>query len=60
MAAPFNFQFPKWKSEAYKDSSSSTCCASGKVTVKGHDCIRFSPAGKIVSLLTFGPAFPKS
>jgi hypothetical protein len=32
----------------------------GKVTVKGHDCIRFSPAGKIVSLLTFGPASPKS
>ena len=32
----------------------------GKVTVKGHDCIRFSPDGKIVSLLTFGPAFPKS
>ena len=32
----------------------------GKVTVKGHDCIRFSPAGKIVSLLTFNPAFPKS
>jgi hypothetical protein len=32
----------------------------GKVTVKGHDCIRFSPAGKIASLLTFGPASPKS
>ncbi len=32
----------------------------GKVTVKGHDCIRFSPGGKIVSLLTFGPASPKS
>jgi len=32
----------------------------GKVTVKGHDCIRFSPAGKIMSLLTFGPASPKS
>ena len=32
----------------------------GKVKVKGHDCIRFSPAGKIVSLLTFGPASPKS
>ena len=32
----------------------------GKVTVKGHDCIRFSPASTIVSLLTFGPAFPKS
>lgn len=32
----------------------------GKVTVKGHDCIRFSPVGKIVSLLTFGPASPKS
>jgi hypothetical protein len=32
----------------------------GKVTVKGHDCIRFSPAGKIVSLLTFGPSSPKS
>ena len=32
----------------------------GKVTVKGHDCIRFSPAGKIASLLTFGPAFPKA
>ena len=32
----------------------------GKVTVKGHDCIRFSPAGKIVSLLTFGPASPNS
>ena len=31
----------------------------GKVTVKGHDCIRFSPAGKIASLLTFGPASPK-
>lgn len=31
----------------------------GKVTVKGHDCIRFSPAGKIVSLLTFGPASPR-
>jgi hypothetical protein len=32
----------------------------GKVTVKGHDCIRFSPAGKIANLLTFGPASPKS
>lgn len=32
----------------------------GKVTVKGHDCIRFSPAGKIASLLMFGPASPKS
>ena len=32
----------------------------GKVTVKGHDCIRFSPAGKIISLLTFGPASPQS
>ena len=32
----------------------------GKVTVKGHDCIRFSQAGKIVSLLTFSPASPKS
>lgn len=32
----------------------------GKVTVKGHDCIRFSPAGKIASLLTFGPGLPKS
>jgi hypothetical protein len=32
----------------------------GKVTVKGHDCIRFSPDGKIASLLTFGPASPKS
>ena len=32
----------------------------GKATVKGHDCIRFSQAGKIVSLLTFGPASPKS
>lgn len=31
----------------------------GKVTVKGHDCVRFSPGGKIVSLLTFGPASPK-
>lgn len=31
----------------------------GKVTVKGHDCIRFSPTGKIGSLLTFGPASPK-
>lgn len=31
----------------------------GKVTVKGHDCIRFSPGGKILSLLTFGPASPK-
>jgi hypothetical protein len=31
----------------------------GKVTVKGHDCIRFSPDGKILSLLTFGPASPK-
>lgn len=31
----------------------------GKVTVKGHDCIRFSPTGKILSLLTFGPAVPK-
>jgi hypothetical protein len=33
--------------------------ADGKVTVKGHDCIRFSPAGKIGSLITFGPASPK-
>ena len=32
----------------------------GKVTVKGHDCVRFSPAGKIASLLTFGPGAPKS
>jgi hypothetical protein len=32
----------------------------GKVTVRGHDCILFSPAGKIVSLLKFGPASPKS
>ena len=32
----------------------------GKVTVKGHDCIRFSPAGKIKSLVTFGPASPKA
>jgi hypothetical protein len=31
----------------------------GKATVKGHDCIRFSPAGKILSLVTFGPASPK-
>lgn len=31
----------------------------GKVTVKGHDCVRFSPAGKIASVLTFGPASPK-
>ncbi len=31
----------------------------GKVTVKGHDCIRFSPTGKIASLFTFGPASPK-
>jgi hypothetical protein len=31
----------------------------GKVTVKGHDCVRFSPEGKIVSLITFGPASPK-
>jgi hypothetical protein len=31
----------------------------GKVTVKGHDCIRFSPDGKIASLLTFGPGSPK-
>jgi hypothetical protein len=32
----------------------------GKVTVKGHDCVRFSPEGKIASLLTFGPSSPKS
>lgn len=32
----------------------------GKVTVKGHDCIRFSPAGKIVNLFTFGPSAPKA
>ncbi|MGI4755630.1 MAG: hypothetical protein ACRYGF_02145 [Janthinobacterium lividum] len=32
----------------------------GKVTVKGHDCVRFSPAGQITSVLTFGPASPKS
>jgi hypothetical protein len=32
----------------------------GKITVKGHDCIRFSPVGNIVSLFTFGPASPKS
>lgn len=31
----------------------------GKVTVKGHDCVRFSPAGKIVGLQTFGPGSPK-
>ena len=31
----------------------------GKVTVKGHDCIRFSPGGKILSLLTFGPSSRK-
>ena len=31
----------------------------GKVTVKGHDCIHFSPDGKILSLRTFGPASPK-
>jgi hypothetical protein len=31
----------------------------GKATVKGHDCIRFSPGGKILSLITFGPGSPK-
>ena len=31
----------------------------GKVTVKGHDCVRFSPDGKIMNLLTFGPSSPK-
>lgn len=31
----------------------------GKVTVKGHDCVRFSAEGRIASLLTFGPASPK-
>ena len=30
----------------------------GKVTVKGHDSVRFSPAGKIANLLTFGPSSP--
>jgi hypothetical protein len=32
----------------------------GRVTMKGHDCIRFSTVGKIASLLTFGPSSPKS
>lgn len=31
----------------------------GTVTVKGHDCVRFTKAGKVASLLTFGPASPK-
>lgn len=31
----------------------------GKVTVKGHDAVRFSPNSKITSILTFGPGTPR-
>lgn len=33
--------------------------ADGTVFAKGHDQIRVSPAGKIVSLITFAPSVPK-